>query len=40
MGGTVELYWEYEGADPSKTTWEEVWSGFWTTTSVMDGPVM
>ena len=38
MGGTVELYWEYEGADPSKTTWEEVWSGFWTTTSVMDGP--
>ena len=37
-GGTVELYWEYEGADPSKTTWEEVWSGFWTTTSVMDGP--
>lgn len=38
MGGTVELYWEYEGTDPSKTTWEEVWSGFWTTTSVMDGP--
>lgn len=37
-GGTVELYWGYEGTDPSKTTWEEVWSGFWTITSVMDGP--
>ena len=37
-GGTVDLYWEYEGADLSKTMWEEVWSGFWTITSVMDGP--
>lgn len=37
-GGTVDLYWEYVGTDPSETTWEEVWSGFWTTTSVMDGP--
>ena len=34
MGGTVELYWEYEGSD----LFEEMWRGFWTTTSVMDGP--
>lgn len=37
-GGTVDLYWEYVGTDPSETMWDEVWSGFWTTTSVMDGP--
>ena len=36
-GGTVDLYWEYVGADPSETMWDEVWSGFWTITSVMDG---
>ena len=37
-GGTVDLYWEYVGTDPSETMWDEVWSGFWTITSVMDGP--
>ena len=37
-GGTVDLYWEYVGTDPSETMWEEVWSGFWTITSGMDGP--
>lgn len=36
-GGTVDLYWEYVGTDPSETMWDEVWSGFWTITSVMDG---
>lgn len=36
--GKVDLYWEYEGADPSQTTWKEIWSGFWSIESVMDGP--
>lgn len=36
-GGTVDLYWEYVGTDPSETMWDEVWSGFWTITSGMDG---
>lgn len=35
--GRVEVYWEYLDADPSDTMWEEVWSGFFTSTSVMDG---
>ena len=33
-GGSVDLDWQYEGSD----LFEEMWSGFWTTTSVMDGP--
>ena len=37
MGGTVELYWEYEDADPTSVMWEEVWTGFFTLTAVMDG---
>lgn len=38
MGGSVDLYWEYEDSAPSEVMWEEVWSGFWTITSIMDGP--
>ncbi len=37
-GGSVDVYWEYEGTDLSEVMWEEVWSGSWTITSVMDGP--
>lgn len=33
-GGSVDLDWQYEGSD----LFEEMWSGFWTITSVMDGP--
>ena len=33
-GGTVNLDWQYEGSD----LFEEMWSGFWTIESVMDGP--
>ena len=33
-GGSVDLDWQYEGSD----LFEEMWSGYWTITSVMDGP--
>ena len=33
-GGSVRLDWQYEGSD----LFEEMWSGYWTITSVMDGP--
>ena len=33
-GGTVDLYWYYEDSDDL----EAVWSGFWTITTVQDGP--
>ena len=33
-GGTVDLEWVYEDSDDI----EEMWSGFWTIESVMDGP--
>ena len=33
-GGTVDLEWVYEDSDNI----EEMWSGFWTIESVMDGP--
>ena len=33
-GGSVNLDWQYEGSD----LFEEMWSGYWTITSVMDGP--
>ena len=33
-GGSVDLDWQYEGSD----LFEEMWSGSWTITSVMDGP--
>lgn len=33
-GGSVNLDWQYEGSD----LFEEMWSGTWTITSVMDGP--
>lgn len=33
-GGSVDLDWQYEGSD----VFEEMWSGFWSLTSVMDGP--
>lgn len=36
-GGTVEVYWEYEDADPTSVMWEEVWIGFFSLTTVMDG---
>lgn len=32
-GGSVDLDWQYEGSD----LFEEMWSGYWTITSVMDG---
>lgn len=34
IGGSVDLDWQYEGSD----VFEEMWSGSWTITSVMDGP--
>ena len=36
-GGTIDVYWEYEDADPTSVMWEEVWTGFFTLTAVMDG---
>ena len=33
-GGSVDLEWSYEGS----SDFEEMWSGFWTIESVMDGP--
>lgn len=33
-GGSVDLDWQYEGSD----LFEEMWSGYWEITSVMDGP--
>ena len=33
-GGAVELNWTYEAADD----FEEMWSGFWTMETVLDGP--
>ena len=33
-GGSVRLDWQYEGSD----LFEEMWSGYWTITSVMDSP--
>ena len=33
-GGAVELNWTYEAADD----FEEMWSGFWTIETVLDGP--
>ena len=33
-GGSVDLEWTYEGS----SDFEEMWSGFWTIESVMDGP--
>ena len=33
-GGSVDLQWSYEGS----SDFEEMWSGFWTIESVMDGP--
>ena len=33
-GGSVDLDWQYDGSD----LFEEMWSGSWTITSVMDGP--
>ena len=33
-GGSVDLDWQYEGSD----LFEEMWSGYWSITSVMDGP--
>lgn len=33
-GGSIYLDWNYDGAD----VFEEMWSGFWTLTCVMDGP--
>ena len=36
-GGTIDVYWEYEDAEPTSVMWEEVWTGFFTLTAVMDG---
>lgn len=33
-GGSVDLDWQYEGSD----LFEEMWSGYWEITSVVDGP--
>ena len=33
-GGSIDLDWQYEGSD----LFEEMWSGYWEITSVMDGP--
>ena len=33
-GGTVDLNWQYENSDD----FEEMWSGFWTIQTVLDGP--